>query len=92
MDMDTFYAEQNYFLNIYYLSSFSYRSCSQRDRIGPYESCDSTWLTPFPVNPLAVGQYVNNQSKRKLPCVIISFYYVSIYLHKLFIQYLGSKL
>ncbi|XP_041359872.1 SET domain-containing protein 9-like isoform X2 [Gigantopelta aegis] len=46
------------------LSKFLYRSCSQRDRIGPYETCDVTWLTPHPVNPLAVGQYVNNQSKR----------------------------
>ncbi|XP_071138833.1 SET domain-containing protein 9-like isoform X1 [Mytilus edulis] len=44
------------------LSKFMYRSCCQRDRIGPYLISDMSWLTPFPVNPLAVGQYVNNQS------------------------------
>lgn len=46
------------------LSRYIYRSCSQRDRHGPYFTCDTSWLTPYPINPLAVGQYVNNQSKR----------------------------
>merc|ERR1711894_355983 len=46
------------------LSRYIYRSCSQRDRHGPYFTCDATWLAPYPINPLAVGQYVNNQSKR----------------------------
>ena len=27
--------------------------------------CDTEWLTETPVNPLAVGQYVNNQSNSK---------------------------
>ena len=43
---------------IYYYFS----SCCQRDRLGPYFTSDMSWLTPFPVNPLAIGQYVNNQS------------------------------
>lgn len=44
------------------LSKAIFRSCCQRDRLGPYLTSDMSWLTPFPVNPLAVGQYVNNQS------------------------------
>ncbi|XP_066298577.1 SET domain-containing protein 9-like [Branchiostoma lanceolatum] len=43
-------------------SKMIYRSCAGRDRIGPYLTCDRSWLTPYPKNPLAVGQYVNNQS------------------------------
>ncbi|KAK3089428.1 hypothetical protein FSP39_003527 [Pinctada imbricata] len=46
------------------LSNYIYRSCSGRDRHGPYETSDCTWLTQYPINPLAVGQYVNNQSKK----------------------------
>ncbi|ESO88293.1 hypothetical protein LOTGIDRAFT_126320 [Lottia gigantea] len=45
------------------ISKYIYKSCSNRDRIGPYLICDTSWLTPFPVNPLNIGQYVNNQSK-----------------------------
>lgn len=41
------------------------RSCSQRDRQGPFNTCDASWLTSFPLNPLALGQYVNNQSRGK---------------------------
>ncbi|KAL5016575.1 hypothetical protein ScPMuIL_006164 [Solemya velum] len=44
------------------LSKFVFRSCSGRDRVGPYPVCDNSWLTPYPLNPLAVGQYVNNRS------------------------------
>lgn len=44
------------------LSKFVYKSCCQRDRLGPYLTGDMSWLTEYPVNPLAVGQYVNNQS------------------------------
>ncbi|XP_064617125.1 SET domain-containing protein 9-like [Liolophura sinensis] len=47
-----------------HLSWIIYRSCCQRDRIGLYPLGDLSWLTKFPVNPLAVGQYVNNQSTR----------------------------
>ncbi|XP_048037214.1 LOW QUALITY PROTEIN: SET domain-containing protein 9 [Megalobrama amblycephala] len=47
------------------LSKIVYRSCSGRDRVGPFGLSDSSWLTPRPVNPLAVGQYVNNCSNEK---------------------------
>ena len=40
-----------------------YRSNAGRDQIGPYPSCDKTWLGASTANPLAVGQYVNNRSK-----------------------------
>lgn len=46
----------------YILIRFS-RSNARRDQIGPYQLCDTTWLGDEPVNPLAVGQYVNNQTK-----------------------------
>ncbi|KAK2146734.1 hypothetical protein LSH36_587g01068 [Paralvinella palmiformis] len=45
------------------LSKFLYRSCAGRDRLGPFDLCDKTWLTVYPKNPLAVGQYVNNHNK-----------------------------
>ncbi|XP_068127933.1 SET domain-containing protein 9 isoform X2 [Hyperolius riggenbachi] len=44
------------------ISKSVYRSCSGRDRLGPLQMCDVTWLTSHPYNPLAVGQYVNNCS------------------------------
>ncbi|KAG1971343.1 SET domain-containing protein [Pimephales promelas] len=47
------------------MSKIVYRSCSGRDRLGPFRLSDSSWLTPHPVNPLAVGQYVNNCSNEK---------------------------
>lgn len=31
--------------------------------MGPYSVCDVSWLSKFPLNPLAVGQYVNNHNK-----------------------------
>ncbi|KAK6188217.1 hypothetical protein SNE40_004446 [Patella caerulea] len=46
------------------ISKYLYRSCSNRDRVGPYLMCDRSWLSAHPNNPLAIGQYVNNQSKR----------------------------
>ncbi|KAK7099803.1 SET domain-containing protein 9-like [Littorina saxatilis] len=45
------------------IAKFLYRSCHGRDRVGPYIVCDDTWLTDWPLNPLAVGQYVNNHNK-----------------------------
>ncbi|XP_021373415.1 SET domain-containing protein 9-like isoform X2 [Mizuhopecten yessoensis] len=45
------------------ISKSIYISCGQRDRHGPYLTCDLSWVTQYPINPLAVGQYVNNQSK-----------------------------
>ncbi|KAG7322555.1 hypothetical protein KOW79_013901 [Hemibagrus wyckioides] len=47
------------------LSRLVFQSCSGRDRLGPFRLSDSSWLTPFPENPLAVGQYVNNCSNEK---------------------------
>ncbi|XP_041049273.1 SET domain-containing protein 9 isoform X2 [Carcharodon carcharias] len=47
------------------ISKVIYRSCNGRDRLGPYKISDATWLSETPVNPLAVGQYVNNCSNEK---------------------------
>ncbi|XP_040026292.1 SET domain-containing protein 9 [Gasterosteus aculeatus] len=44
------------------LSKMVFKSCSGRDRMGPFMMSDSSWLTSRPQNPLAVGQYVNNCS------------------------------
>ena len=42
---------------------FRYRSCAFRDVIGQTMPCDLTWLHLKPVNPLNVGQTVNNQTR-----------------------------
>lgn len=47
------------------MSKMIFRSCSGRDRIGPFVTSDTTWLTDSPRNPLAVGQYVNNCSNER---------------------------
>ncbi|MED6265205.1 hypothetical protein CHARACLAT_023030 [Characodon lateralis] len=47
------------------ISRMVFRSCSGRDRIGPYMTSDTSWLTDSPQNPLAVGQYVNNCSNER---------------------------
>lgn len=39
------------------------RSCTGRDKVGPMEVADLSWLTTFSANPLNVGQYVNNHTK-----------------------------
>ncbi|KAG8598968.1 hypothetical protein GDO81_002821 [Engystomops pustulosus] len=44
------------------ISKSVYRSCSRRDQLGPLKMCDGSWLTSAPLNPMAVGQYVNNCS------------------------------
>ena len=43
-------------------SRMIYRSCGERNRLGPYRTCDTTWLTATDsmVNPIACGQLVNN--------------------------------
>ncbi|XP_060589259.1 SET domain-containing protein 9-like [Ruditapes philippinarum] len=46
------------------LSKMMYNSCSKRDSVYGKLMCDTRWLTETPVNPLAVGQYVNNQSNK----------------------------
>lgn len=47
------------------ISKMVFKSCSGRDRLGPYLTSDTSWLTTNPLNPLAVGQYVNNCSNEK---------------------------
>ncbi|XP_075596519.1 SET domain-containing protein 9 isoform X2 [Balearica regulorum gibbericeps] len=49
------------------ISRSVYRSCSRRDRLGPFQMSDESWLTAALQNPLAVGQYVNNCSHGELP-------------------------
>uniref|UniRef100_UPI0037E7755F SET domain-containing protein 9 n=1 Tax=Semicossyphus pulcher TaxID=241346 RepID=UPI0037E7755F len=44
------------------ISKMVFKSCSGRDRVGPFIMSDTSWLTSSPQNPLAVGQYVNNCS------------------------------
>lgn len=44
------------------ISKFIFKSCVHRDRVFPYWTADGTWLSFWPLNPLAIGQYVNNQS------------------------------
>lgn len=45
------------------ISKSLFRSCVNRDRVGSFPIADTSWLTEYPLNPLNVGQYVNNQSK-----------------------------
>ncbi|XP_068995625.1 SET domain-containing protein 9 [Embiotoca jacksoni] len=47
------------------ISKMVFRSCSGRDRMGPFMMSDTSWLTESPQNPLAVGQYVNNCSNER---------------------------
>nr|XP_019958755.1 PREDICTED: SET domain-containing protein 9 [Paralichthys olivaceus] len=47
------------------ISRMVFRSCSGRDRLGPFLMSDTSWLTATPHNPLAVGQYVNNCSNER---------------------------
>ncbi|XP_034470675.1 SET domain-containing protein 9 [Hippoglossus hippoglossus] len=47
------------------ISRMVFRSCSGRDRLGPFMMSDTSWLTATPHNPLAVGQYVNNCSNER---------------------------
>lgn len=46
-----------------FISKSIYKSCAARD-IFDYETpaCDTSWLTSHLINPLNVGQYVNNRS------------------------------
>ncbi|XP_052776839.1 SET domain-containing protein 9-like [Mya arenaria] len=45
------------------LSKMMYNSCARRDGVMGELMCDTSWLVEKPVNPLAVGQYVNNQTE-----------------------------
>jgi hypothetical protein len=43
------------------ISGKFYKSCSERNRLGPYLTCDQSWLALKNLaNPLACGQIVNN--------------------------------
>ncbi|XP_065176255.1 SET domain-containing protein 9-like [Sycon ciliatum] len=45
------------------LSTSIFRSCWHRDRLGPDFLADSSWLTAYTINPLSIGQIVNNGTK-----------------------------
>lgn len=45
------------------ISMAIFKSCAFRDVIGRFMSCDVTWLTTKGINPLAVGQWVNNHTR-----------------------------
>ena len=59
------------------ISRMVFRSCSGRDRLGPFMMSDTSWLTATPHNPLAVGQYVNNCSNERPANVCYQEYDVS---------------
>lgn len=44
------------------ISRAIFRSCVGRDQVGMCRVGDTSWLTPRPVNPLNVGQFVNNEN------------------------------
>ncbi|KAL4235688.1 SET domain-containing protein 9 [Mactra antiquata] len=46
------------------LSRMMYNSFARRDSLRGQLMCDNSWQTEYPLNPLAVGQYVNNQSNK----------------------------
>ena len=47
------------------ISGSFYKSCSQRNCLGPHMTCDESWLARKNlVNPLACGQIVNNGGKK----------------------------
>ncbi|RDD41470.1 SET domain-containing protein 9 [Trichoplax sp. H2] len=52
------------------ISKAVYMSCTKRDILGHHILNDITWLTSNPVNPMAIGQYINNQSKNSPANVI----------------------
>lgn len=48
------------------LSKVIFKSCAGRDRIGPYQTCDTTWLHERGDNNyLNIGQIVNNQTSKR---------------------------
>ena len=44
--------------------SFHFRSCAGREHMGAFPACDVSWLTNTKLNPLAVGQIVNNHTSK----------------------------
>jgi len=54
-----------------WISKSIFKSCAARDKLDfDTPCCDTSWMSPFPINPLSVGQYVNNQSHSKRNNVI----------------------
>ena len=47
------------------LSGLLYRSCANRERVGGRLRCDLSWMGDELVNPLSLGQRVNNQSEER---------------------------
>ena len=47
------------------LSGLLYRSCANRGRVGGRLRCDLSWMGDELVNPLSLGQRVNNQSEER---------------------------
>ena len=47
------------------LSGLIYRSCANRERVGGRLRCDLSWMGEELVNPLSLGQRVNNQSEER---------------------------
>ena len=45
------------------ISASIFRSCAGRDQIGMMKIADTSWLTEYPVNPVNIGQIVNNENK-----------------------------
>eukprot|EP00731_Ephydatia_muelleri_P018222 Em0011g262a len=45
------------------ISMVIFKSCAFRDVVGPFMSCDITWLKTKRINPLAIGQWVNNHTR-----------------------------
>jgi len=43
-----------------WISRSIFRSCTGRDQIGMIKIADTSWLTDYPVNPMNIGQIVNN--------------------------------
>jgi len=44
------------------LSPLIFRSCTGRDQVGMIKVADTSWLTSYPVNPMSIGQIVNNET------------------------------
>ncbi|CAL8104718.1 unnamed protein product [Orchesella dallaii] len=54
-----------------WISKTIFKSCTARDKFRyDLPCCDESWLTPSPLNPLNIGQYVNNRSKSAVNNVI----------------------
>ncbi|ODM89627.1 SET domain-containing protein 9 [Orchesella cincta] len=54
-----------------WISKSIFKSCAARDKFRyDLPCCDESWLTSNPLNPLNIGQYVNNRSKSAVNNVV----------------------